>query len=177
MSIIDRVCGKLGLVDSNDNDITDNDMPMGEENIAAKSRAEVMEELDAKFRKTAVPNNVVSFHTSVNNAAGSATAGAAKPVKVMVVEPLSFDDSQYIADHLKNHKPVVVNFENTEEDVTRRIIDFVSGTTYALSGNIQKVGHSIFLCTPKNVEVSYNSIENFDESPAMPWQEGGKKFV
>ncbi len=91
-----------------------------------------------------------------------------KQLKVMVVEPFSFDDAQSVADHLKNRKPVVANFENTDKEVAKRIIDFISGTTYALGGSIQKVGNDIFLCAPNNVDVAYTPRED-TEKPFMPW--------
>ena len=60
-----------------------------------------------------------------------------------------------IADSIKEKKPVVINFERTEGDVARRIVDFLSGTTYALAGDIKKVGHNVYLCAPSNVNVQY----------------------
>ncbi|MCH4188596.1 MAG: cell division protein SepF [Megasphaera sp.] len=76
-----------------------------------------------------------------------------RPLKMMIVEPESFDDSQSIADYLRDRKPVVINFESTSPDVSKRVVDFISGATYALDGNIQKVGRDIFLCVPSNVTV------------------------
>lgn len=76
-----------------------------------------------------------------------------RPLKMMIVEPESFDDSQSIADYLRDRKPVVINFESTSQDVSKRVVDFVSGATYALDGNIQKVGRDIFLCVPNNITV------------------------
>ncbi len=92
-----------------------------------------------------------------------------KQIKVMVVEPVVFDDAQHVADHLKNRKPVVVNLENTDKDVAKRMIDFISGTTYALGGQIQKIGNNIFLCAPNNVDVAYNSREENLERTILPW--------
>ncbi|QJW48441.1 cell division protein SepF [bacterium BFN5] len=97
------------------------------------------------------------------------TAAAPKQIKVMVVEPFTFDDAQHVADHLKNRKPVVVNFENTDKEVAKRMIDFISGTTYALGGSIQKVGNNIFLCAPNNVDISYSSQEEGMDKAFMPW--------
>jgi len=94
------------------------------------------------------------------------------PVKVVVVEPFSFDDVKNIADHLKNRKPVVVNFENTEKEVAKRMVDFISGTTYAISGSIQKIGASIFLCAPNNVDIAYCPREETPDKTLFPW--GGK---
>ncbi len=92
-----------------------------------------------------------------------------KQMKVMVVEPFVFDDAQYVADHLKNRKPVVINLENTDKEVAKRMIDFISGTTYALGGTIQKIGNNIFLCAPNNVDVAYNSREESLERTILPW--------
>jgi cell division inhibitor SepF len=94
---------------------------------------------------------------------------AQKQMKVMVVEPFAFDDAQHVADHLKNRKPVVVNFENCDKEVAKRMIDFISGTTYALAGSIQKIGNNIFLCAPNNVDVAYTPHEEGSDKEFLPW--------
>lgn len=111
------------------------------------------EEPDVKSRK----NNLVNL------------SNAQKPIKVIVVEPFSFDDAQHIADHLKNRKPVVVNFENTDKEIAKRMIDFISGTTYALSGNIQKIGNNIFFCAPNNVDISYSGRDDSNDKSVLSW--------
>ena len=70
------------------------------------------------------------------------------------MEPRVYAEAQDIADQLKNRKAVVVNLQRIEHDQARRIVDFLSGTVYAIGGDIQKIGTDIFLCTPDNVEVS-----------------------
>jgi len=85
--------------------------------------------------------NVVSIHAN-------------KTMKVIVCEAESFDEVQVLADHLKNRKQVIINFENTSPELSQRIIDFISGTTYALGGSSQQLGRNIFLFTPSNVEVA-----------------------
>lgn len=85
--------------------------------------------------------NVVSLHTN-------------KTVKVVVCEPDSFDEVQVIADHLKNRKQVILNFENTTPEVSQRVIDFISGATYSLDGHSQQLGKNIFIFTPSNVEIA-----------------------
>lgn len=95
-------------------------------------------------------------------------------LKVMVVEPASFDDAQQVADHIRNHKPVVVNFENTNSEIAKRIIDFISGTTYALSGDIKKVGKNVFMCAPSNVSVNFSEElkkQTNTNSSSMPWDD------
>lgn len=78
----------------------------------------------------------------------------ARPVKLVVLHPVNFEQAQEIADHLKNKRPVVVNFEGTERDVAQRLFDFASGTSYALGGSVRKVGTQVFLFSPPNVEVT-----------------------
>lgn len=92
-----------------------------------------------------------------------------KSSKVILVEPRVYAEAQDIADHLKNRRAVVVNLQRIEHDQAKRIVDFLSGTVYAIGGDIQKIGSSIFLCTPDNVEVSGNISEimkehDFEES-------------
>ncbi|MCX7970312.1 MAG: cell division protein SepF [Negativicutes bacterium] len=81
---------------------------------------------------------------------------------VIMIEPAVFDDSQHVADYLKSFHTVVINFEYADRETARRMIDFVSGVTYALNGSIQKVSRNILLCTPHNVDVN----SEIDESLA-----------
>ena len=107
----------------------------------------------------------MDFHSA---ASARESAAAAVKVKVVVIEPKSFDDAQQVANNLREKKPVVINFEKTEGEAAKRIIDFISGTTYALNGEIKKVGHNVFLCAPSNVNVSYTEEEK-KVSAEMPW--------
>ena len=72
----------------------------------------------------------------------------------------------------KNNQLKVVNFENTSSDIAKRIIDFISGTTYALSGDIKKVGKNVFMCAPNNVSVNFTEeLKKPSSSTTMPWEE------
>ena len=73
--------------------------------------------------------------------------------KMILLEPRAYSESQQIADHLKKGNTVVVNMKRVTPDQAKRIVDFLSGTVYALGGDLQKIGGGIFLCTPKNVDV------------------------
>lgn len=77
-----------------------------------------------------------------------------KSAKVMLIEPRTYDEVQDIADQLKNRKAVVINLQRISHDQAKRIVDFLSGTVYAIGGDIQKLGANIFLCTPENVDVT-----------------------
>ncbi|WP_096199274.1 cell division protein SepF [Bacillus sp. FJAT-45350] len=77
-----------------------------------------------------------------------------KSAKVMLMEPRTYDEVQDIADQLKNRKAVIINLQRMSHEQAKRIVDFLSGTVYAIGGDIQKLGVDIFLCTPDNVDVS-----------------------
>jgi len=74
--------------------------------------------------------------------------------RVHVVAPSRFGDAKDIADRLKDNRPVIVNLQNADRDLQRRMIDFCSGVTYALSGEMEKVADQVFLLAPTNVKVS-----------------------
>ncbi len=90
--------------------------------------------------------------------------------KMILVEPRAYSESQQIADHLKSRNSVVVNFKRVTSDQAKRIIDFLSGTLYAIGGDLQKIGGGIYLCTPKNVNVQGKITEddkNTDDSEEL----------
>jgi cell division inhibitor SepF len=75
-------------------------------------------------------------------------------VQVHLVVPKSFNDAQQIADQFKDAIPVILNLQGTDTDLSKRLIDFASGLTYALDGGMQRIADKVFLLTPRNVEVS-----------------------
>ena len=83
--------------------------------------------------------------------------------KVHVVAPARFGDAKEIADCLKSSRPVIVNLTVAERDLQRRMIDFCSGVTYALSGEMEKVADQVFLLTPTNVKVSEEERQRLQE--------------
>ncbi len=72
--------------------------------------------------------------------------------KVIIREPNEYSDAQDIADCLKENYPVFINLQRLEKSQAKRVVDFLSGTIYAIDGDIKRVGTNLFLCTPKNVE-------------------------
>ncbi|MFP3916355.1 cell division protein SepF [Lysinibacillus telephonicus] len=99
---------------------------------------------------THTPHNVVSLQAT----------NSAKNSKVVIVEPRVYSEAQDISEHLKNRRAIIVNLQRIDRDAGVRIIDFLSGTVYALGGDIQRIGTDIFLCTPENVEVT-GEISNY----------------
>ncbi len=148
MSIVDKFRNKMGMNQEN------------EEYVEEQTAAVQEEPADNNYQQA---DNVVDFKNK---------AKTNNQMKVMVIEPVSFDDAQQVADHIRNHKPVVVNFENTNGDIAKRIIDFISGTTYALSGDIKKVGKNVFMCAPDNVSVNFSEEHKKQpQNTTMPWED------
>jgi cell division inhibitor SepF len=76
------------------------------------------------------------------------------PARVHLVVPRSFNDAQQIADHFKQGIPVILNLQGVDSELSKRLVDFASGLTYALDGGMQRVADKVFLLTPQHVEVS-----------------------
>lgn len=80
--------------------------------------------------------------------------GRSGEVRVHLVVPKSFNDAQDVADKFKDSIPVILNLQGSDTDLSKRLIDFSSGLTYALDGGMQRIADKVFLLTPRNVEVS-----------------------
>lgn len=164
MGIIDKVCGKIGLMD------TEEELSEQEEELIKEKRdmneKEFISRQQERPEPRMVPPNVVDFQNVASAREGSVTN---VKLKVIVVEPKSFDDAQEVANCLREKRPVVINFDKTDAEAAKRIIDFISGTTYALNGEIKKVGRNVFLCAPNNVNVSYTEDDTKKSSAEMPW--------
>lgn len=87
-------------------------------------------------------------------------------LQVILVKPDSFNDARNIADHLKSKKTVVLNLESTNKDVSRRLVDFLSGVAYANNGDIQRVATSTFIITPYNVDIMGDLIDGIGSAGA-----------
>lgn len=89
--------------------------------------------------------------------------------KVVIMQPETFDDARDICDHLKNKKPVIVNLEEISKDTAQRVVDFLSGSVYALDGEIQKISAGIFLIAPNNVDIMSEFKDEFKNKGSFPW--------
>lgn len=83
--------------------------------------------------------------------------------QMVLVEPRAYSESQTIADHLKAKNTVVVNLKRVTAAQAKRIIDFLTGTLYAIGGDMQKIGQGTYLCTPKDVTVQGKITDDADE--------------
>jgi cell division inhibitor SepF len=79
---------------------------------------------------------------------------APAPAKVHLVAPRAFNDAKQIADRFKAQIPVIINLQSADTELSKRLIDFASGLTYALDGSMQRVADKVFLLTPRDVELS-----------------------
>ena len=84
--------------------------------------------------------------------------------KMILLEPRAYSEAQQIADYLKANSAVVVNLKRVTPEQAKRIVDFLSGTLYAIEGNLQKLGGGIFLCAPGSIDVE-GSISDESAKP------------
>lgn len=89
--------------------------------------------------------------------------------KVVVIQPETFEEARDIAENLKQNKPVIVNLEKIEKEQARRMVDFVSGASFALGGDIQKISNMIFLVTPYNVGILGDFKDELKNKGIFPW--------
>lgn len=120
------------------------------------STSTILEDDDSDTFEDGKRNKVVKIHTTAQ-------------LKLVVMQPETFDDARDIANHLKSKKPVVMNLESVDRDVARRIVDFLSGAVYALDGNIQKVSNGIFLIAPYNVGIMGDFKDELKSKGIFPW--------
>lgn len=126
----------------------------------------------AGFGKSSKVVNIGATAGSIresNSSLHGVNAQANNNMKVVVIQPRSLDDSQQIANCLKEKRPVVINFEGVDDQLYRRILDFVSGTTYALDGSVNSISSRVWLFSPKNVNVSVSKQGN-SKPEEMPWE-------
>ncbi|MCL1804884.1 MAG: cell division protein SepF [Clostridiales bacterium] len=129
------------------------------EEEAVEEREEIDEELPDRARRNGAGRSKVV----------PITANAKDALRVVLVEPISFDDCQVISDHLKARRSVIINLEALDLPTARRIIDFVGGTAYALEGSMQKAGGSIFVAVPSHVEITGDLLNISQPKEVIPW--------
>ncbi len=176
-SFMKKTMAYLGLVDDDYDDFDDYEPRSSSSTAAPVARAAgqrsvaVADDLDEPT--TAIPSPRIRTLTA-DETSGSAVAAPARvgprptvgsssvrPIsqeasgaRVHIVAPGRFADAQEIANRLMNSQPVIVNMQSADRDLQRRMIDFCSGVTYALSGGMERVADEVFLLTPSNVKVS-----------------------
>ena len=109
---------------------------------------------EAPVRQRTGRSRLRGVDSSRTESARTGASRADSSQKVHLVLPRSFNDAQQIADRFKDSVPVILNLQNADNELSKRLIDFASGLTYALDGSMQRVADKVFLLTPRNVELS-----------------------
>jgi cell division inhibitor SepF len=121
-------------------------------NVRRLSARRRRDEIDDIFADDAGSERRTSALRPVGGARGNGRGSG--DVRVHFVAPKSFNDVQDVADKFKETIPVILNLQGTDTDLSKRLIDFASGLTYALDGGMQRIADKVFMLTPRNVEVS-----------------------
>lgn len=129
MSVLDKFKDLVGIEEIDEDDITEEEIRDAGAQIDRK-RVEPRSNYSKSGREKVVPMN---RHTN--------------PFKLVVMEPQGFEECPRLVDSLKARKPIIINLEKIDSDTAKKIFDFLSGATYALNGNVQKVANNIFVCT------------------------------
>lgn len=143
---VDKMKKMMGFSDSDEDEdedeaLEDEVIPFSQKNNANK-----------------LSNKVVNIHATTQ-------------MKVMIYDPIEYDESANIVDNLKNRKAVIVNLENIEDpELVKNIFHFISGAVYALDGSIQKVSKGIFILAPSNIDIDGNIKKELESKGLFPWQ-------
>ena len=143
-----RTLSFLGLAEEDSGDIDGNDYSQKDIHVQKDDYEE-----DESSRR-----NLGSLRTS-RKLLSLENLKESKKSRVAIAEPHEFEEVQMIGDDFKENIPVIINLQNTNQDLSKRIIDFCSGLTYALGGSIKKVADRVFLITPQNTLVTSNEKE------------------
>ena len=128
------------------------------------------EEVDFAAEAEAAPAEPV-VRSSAGKKSKIVSIAATTQMKVVVVSVERFDEAREVVDHLRNKKPVVVNLEKLDKDISRRVIDIISGASYALQGSTQKVAKGIFLVAPYNVDIMADVRDELQNFESFPWED------
>ena len=149
---MDKVKGILGIPE-------DADEMYDEENLVEGETEDLTEEGDSA--KTSIFGKAVSSDSKQNKVVNIHTT---TQLQVVLVKPERFDDARPVADHLNSKHTVVLNLEATNKEVSRRLIDFLSGVAYANNGQIKRVANSTYIITPCNVNIMGDLLDELESS-------------
>ncbi len=138
MSVLDKFKDLVGIDDYEDEELPEEEKSRGVS--PERKKMEPKSSYQKNGREKVVP--MINRNTS--------------PFKMVVIEPESFEESPKLVDSIKAKKPIIINLEKIDSDTARKIFDFLSGATYALNGNVQKIANNIFVFAPENVAISAN---------------------
>ena len=146
MALRDTLRNLIGIPENDYDNDYDDEMQSG--NIDQQEEEQTSMASPSSDRKH---NKVVNIHATTQ-------------LKVVLVKPEHFEDASTIADHLNNKRTVVLNLESTNKEVSRRLVDFLSGVAYANNGQIKRVANSTFIITPYNVDIMGDLLDELENN-------------
>lgn len=166
----------IGLDDSEDYEISQEEIEREREKLSKSNSKSVDEEKsytlgmsNVSYTEVIPPMN----YSSSNTQGAKASMNQSGPFKMVVIEPKSLDECRKLVDNLRARKPVIINLERVETELARKMFDFLSGATYALAGNVQRVTQNIFIFAPNNVNINAKldrSTEAEVDDSSNPWK-------
>lgn len=148
MSLMENLKKSLGIGEEDDYDYDENDD--SNEKLFSRDSADENKARPAEKGR----NKVVNINATTQ-------------LQVVLVKPERFEDAGAIADHLNNKRTVVLNLESTNKEVSRRLVDFLSGVAYANNGQIKRVANSTFIITPYNVDIMGDLLDELENNGAF----------
>lgn len=125
-------------------------------------KEEAYEDEDMEYSEDSYAETPRTTAAEAPRQTGVISGSSSTALEMKIVKPEKYEDVKGIANHLLERRTVVLNVENTNKETVRRILDFLTGTAYAIEGNIQRAANSTYIITPKNVEVS----ADLEQAPA-----------
>lgn len=163
MGVMDKFLNYMKLTDEDEDDYYDDDYYDEEPEEKPKKSVAVKEQVkeEAEERPKKATPKVTPLRQSPRKVMGNG-------MEVCVIKPTSVEDAREITETLLANRTVVLNLEGLDVDIAQRIIDFTSGSTFAISGNLQKISHYIFIVTPASVDISGDFQEILSGSFDVP---------
>ncbi len=161
MGVMDKFLNYMKLNDDDDDDYYydneyDDEEPVETKAPAISKKASVVKEEPEEVERPVSKRSTSTGASKITQMRqpSSRRVSAGTGMEVCVMKPTSIEDAREITDTLLANRTVVLNLEGIDVDIAQRIIDFTSGSCYAISGNLQKISHYIFIITPSSVDVS-----------------------
>jgi len=166
MGFTDSIKKVIGIEELDDDEmITEEEVNAAKEKIAKESRR--------SYGEPAAPERKPIMASSKAPEKKYSVTGTSA-FKLVLIEPKAFEECPKLVDSLKGRRPVIINLEKLETETARKIFDFMSGATYALNGNVQKVANNIFIFAPENVGITASQDErtafDFSAEEKSPWR-------
>ncbi|MHC1758391.1 MAG: cell division protein SepF [Negativicutes bacterium] len=177
MKLLDKIWSMLGLVESDETEEAQKS-PADKPAVRSDRKNERLskpttEEAKPRWNpqsESATPASPPALPARTQPAISNEQEASGNKGKVVITQPMGFDDARQIAENVTNGKTVVVNFERTDGETTKRTVDFMSGITYAVGGTVQRISSTIFMFAPAQVEVFASERVTDAEQGMLHWR-------